>query len=201
MTDFTRPGLRLAALALTLALGAIPFDAWVVRQLHDVVRDRPLVVDALRLVSGMGAATTCYVVCGVASVHLLRRRQLHVAVYLASTLVLGVLVNHALKDAFGRDRPLLDDPVATATGDSLPSGHAMAATVAYGSLLLVFLPVIRSKRVAVIATVSLVVLIGFTRVTLGVHYPSDVFSGFAAGVAWLVVATGALRRATSPARM
>jgi membrane-associated phospholipid phosphatase len=87
----------------------------------------------------------------------------------------------------------LVDPVATAHGKSFPSGHAMSSTFVYGSLLLVFLPVVR-RRVRPILfglTVVLVAAIGFSRLALGVHYITDVVGGVVLGLAWLAASTAA----------
>src|SRR5262249_11541170 len=91
--------------------------------------------------------------------------------------------------------PVVDVPVASAPGNSFPSGHALGSIVAYGSLLLVFLPAVprRLRRVAIAVAAAIVVLVGFTRVALGVHYVSDVLAGWLLGVAWLTVPASAFR--------
>ena len=75
---------------------------------------------------------------------------------------------------------------------SFPSGHAQNAVVAWGVLLLVFLPVLRGRWrvVAVIAAVAVVLAIGFARVALSVHFVSDVLAGYALGAAWLAAPPG-----------
>ena len=92
-----------------------------------------------------------------------------------------------------RDRPSLDHPVATAYGKSFPSGHAMSSTITYSALLLILLPLIpvARRRLAIIGTVVWLLLIGFTRLALGVHYISDVLGGYALGAGWLVLTTAA----------
>jgi membrane-associated phospholipid phosphatase len=86
---------------------------------------------------------------------------------------------------------MLSDPVAHAGGNSFPSGHAQAAVVCYGVLLLVFMPALSRawRRVAVTVAVLMVLGIGFSRVALGVHYVSDVVAGYVLGAAWLVAMT------------
>jgi diacylglycerol kinase family enzyme/membrane-associated phospholipid phosphatase len=81
------------------------------------------------------------------------------------------------------------EPVATAPGYSFPSGHTLDATVFYGVMLLVFLPIIprRLRKLAIGLVIALVVVIGFSRVAIGVHYPSDVIGGWLLGVAWLAI--------------
>ena len=99
------------------------------------------------------------------------------------------LVNVLIKNAFDRARPVFSDPITLATGFSFPSGHAMASMVFYG--LIAYFLMRHSKplleRVLIVLTTALIVtIIGFSRIYLGVHYPSDVLGGYCAGLAWLV---------------
>jgi undecaprenyl-diphosphatase len=128
-----------------------------------------------------------------AVVFVLRRRRVRLAVFLVATTLAGGLIDTAVKIAVDRDRPSLEAPVATAHGQSFPSGHAMSSTVAYGALLLVLLPALptRARRPVVGVAVVLVVAIGFSRLALGVHYISDVLGGYALGLAWLAASTAA----------
>jgi undecaprenyl-diphosphatase len=79
------------------------------------------------------------------------------------------------------------DPVAVGGGNSFPSGHALMSIVVYGALLLVFAPALpkRAKRPVIVALVVLIVLIGFSRLALGVHFLSDVLGAWCLGTAWL----------------
>lgn len=99
----------------------------------------------------------------------------------------GGLLNVVLKALFRRTRPVLPNPFVTESGWSFPSGHAMGALVAYGMLayVLVILFNGRGRRWIVLTAVLFVLLIGASRMYLGVHYFSDVIAGYAAGTAWL----------------
>jgi undecaprenyl-diphosphatase len=116
-----------------------------------------------------------------------RRQYLLLGGWLAA-LVGGSLLDVALKRVFHRTRPVWDVPLLTAAGWSFPSGHAMGSLVAYGILayLLVRETHSRRRRWGIIGSaVLLVLLVGLTRMYLGVHYFSDVMGGYAAGVVWL----------------
>jgi membrane-associated phospholipid phosphatase len=95
-----------------------------------------------------------------------------------------------LKALFARPRPYVEQPLLLETYYSFPSGHAMEAVVLYG--MLAYLAVLalrtwRARAAIIVGTSLLVLLIGFSRMYLGVHYPSDVVAGFAAGGVWLSI--------------
>jgi undecaprenyl-diphosphatase len=100
----------------------------------------------------------------------------------------GAALDTALKMLFRRPRPVWEDPWAVAHGWSFPSGHAMGSLVAYGMIAYLAVGTRRewSLKIAVIGGLSLLILlIGLTRLYLGVHYFSDVIGGYAAGAVWL----------------
>jgi len=112
----------------------------------------------------------------------------------------GGCINVGVKAAVGRDRPALDDPVATASGNSFPSGHAMLSTIVYGAVVVAVWPHLPARwrtPVAVVAA-TWVALIGFTRLALGVHWFTDVLGGFAMGGAWLALCTRARDAISAP---
>jgi membrane protein DedA with SNARE-associated domain/membrane-associated phospholipid phosphatase len=117
----------------------------------------------------------------------------------------GGLLDVALKRVFHRTRPTWDVPLLTVGGWSFPSGHAMGSLVAYGMLayLLIREGYGRRRRLAVIACAALLILlIGLSRIYLGVHFFSDVIGGYAAGMVWLAACVSGLevvrRRPRSP---
>lgn len=100
----------------------------------------------------------------------------------------GLLIK-ALKQVFGRVRPLNSEGFVLEHGFSFPSGHSSGAVVAYGMmtyLALRLLP-IGWHLPALLVTVALAVTIGASRLFLGVHFASDVIAGFASGTAWLAL--------------
>ena len=105
-----------------------------------------------------------------------------------ATLAGATLLNLLLKQTFARTRPdpFFDYPLPVS--HSFPSGHAFFAASFFGGLAVLVSGRVRSSalRLAVwIVALSLVLLIGLSRVYLGVHYPSDVFAGYAAAVVWV----------------
>lgn len=112
----------------------------------------------------------------------------------------GMLLNVLLKYVFQRARPSFDDPLLTLATYSFPSGHTANAALLYG--LLACWLVVRFRgagaRAAIIGgAVLMVVLVGLSRMYLGVHYLTDVLAAAAEGVTWLAVcitAVSTLRR-------
>ena len=88
--------------------------------------------------------------------------------------------NFSLKDLFAQPRPFNLDPsvaITTARGFGLPSGHAQGSTVLWGSIAAWV-----KKGWFWVGTTTLLILIGFSRVYLGVHFPTDVLAGWALGI-------------------
>jgi membrane protein DedA with SNARE-associated domain/membrane-associated phospholipid phosphatase len=118
---------------------------------------------------------------------LVRRQYLMLGGWIAA-LAGGGLLDLALKGVFHRTRPTWDVPLLTARAWSFPSGHAMGSLVAYGMLAYLLVRETHSRRqrlVVVASAILLVLLIGLSRICLGVHSFSDVIGGYAAGVVWL----------------
>ncbi len=115
---------------------------------------------------------------------LLSLRQYRLAVLVAVVLVGSALFTDHVKDFVARPRPP-GDPLAPARGSSFPSGHTLESSVTYG---LVALAAWRSRmrrgirRAIVAAAIAIPVLVGLSRIGLGVHYPSDVLGGWLVGV-------------------
>lgn len=198
-----RFGLRLTLAALAILLVALPFayllvqvrrsgpllsvDRSVATYLHEAVRGHDVIVVAMKAITSIGTFFGHGTLVLVGTVVLVRARRWRLVGFLLATTIGGWLLNNAVKVAVGRQRPTFDDPFASARGLSFPSGHAMNSVVVLGALLMVFLPAVRPRwrRPVVAGTVGLILLIGFTRLVLGVHYVTDVVAGFLLGTAWL----------------
>jgi membrane-associated phospholipid phosphatase len=102
----------------------------------------------------------------------------------------GKVLNTALKLGYDRTRPSVVEAIDTVSSPSFPSGHAMGAMIAYGSVAYLVSrlePTPRMRTATWLIAGALILLIGISRVYLGVHYPSDVIAGFLAGLAWLAL--------------
>jgi membrane-associated phospholipid phosphatase len=173
--------------------GLLRVDNGVADELHRFARSHRGFTSVMRAASDLGSSVVWWIILIPLTGWLSYRRLPRLAAFVATTAIGSSLLNNAIKLAVDRARPHLADPVATAGGKSFPSGHAQAAIVGYGVLVLVLLPVIpRRLRSWFIALAALLVLtIGFSRIALGVHYLSDVIGGFLIGGVWLLLMTAA----------
>ncbi len=140
-------------------------------------------------ITGLGSFLTLFVLLLVSVSLMVWRRKKWEALFFLVAVTGGMLFNQLLKRIFERERPMLRR-IVEETGYSFPSGHSMASIVFYGMLAMLLLMFVKSpvwKLAIAAAAGGLVVMIGVSRIYLGVHYPSDVVAGFAAGAAWLTV--------------
>jgi membrane-associated phospholipid phosphatase len=175
-------------LASEVALGRAPgFDAGGRALVHQLAS--PGLTAAMRTVTELGPGVFFWVAAACVAVVLLYRRRTPDAARLVITLAGAGLLDMTLKAAFHRPRPVpfFDTPLPDSY--SFPSGHALFSLCFYGTLAALLAGRTRrpALRVAVwVLGVALIVLIGLSRIYLGVHYPSDVIAGYAVGLAWLL---------------
>jgi len=147
------------------------------------------VVQAAALLTRLGDPATLGVLGVTVAAALLLRR--HVGLMLGWAVALGGngLLNPALKQLFGRLRPLHGAEGASASGFSFPSGHSSGTVVAFGMLAYLGLRLLppRWHLPVLLAAVLLAFSVGVSRIILRVHYASDVAAGFASGTAWLAL--------------
>jgi undecaprenyl-diphosphatase len=159
-----------------------PFD----RALIELIRAPDLIgpLSPLRVVTEAGSTWAVAVVALlIIPIAILIGPWMH-GVIGAVVVGLASIANALVKEFIARERPDLLEPIIVERGFSFPSGHAVLGMTAWGVLAVLVarsrLP--RSVRVVVIAAlVALVLLIGMSRVYLGVHYPTDVLAGWTAG--------------------
>ena len=171
----------------------VRFDQATATYLHSIAT--PPLTTFFLVVTALGSLETIALLSVPVAVVLARRRQwLYFWTWLAA-IAGGVALNQALKHLFERPRPYFENPLLRETSYSFPSGHAMESFVVYGMLTyfaVLALHTWRARTAVVFASTLLVLLIGFSRMYLGVHYFSDVVAGYAAGGVWLsALITGA----------
>ena len=163
------------------ARGVLPFDEQILLGAQSIAStplDRAfLAVSAIGY--GFGAIPAAIVLVVVLAL----KRRVHESVFAFFALGGSLLLNTLTKQLFARDRPSLWESIAPHYTYSFPSGHAMAsATLAAVVVLLTWHTRWRWPMVA--AALAFVALVGYSRVYLGVHYPSDILAGWAAASVW-----------------
>jgi membrane-associated phospholipid phosphatase len=178
-------------LAVTQGWGPLhSFDTWCTARLHQVAITHSGWVFVMRVVSDAGSFYAYVVVFGPVVALLILLRRWPQALVLVLTVLGSSQLNQLVKAAVARPRPTLPTPVYTAPGLSFPSGHAQSAVVGWtllAWLLMRRLPC-RWRWLPLLTAAVAILAIGFSRVALGVHYPSDVLAGFALGGAWVASA-------------
>jgi undecaprenyl-diphosphatase len=136
-----------------------------------------------------GVGVLVFISLGVAG-YLVLQRKYRALLLLFVAVAGGMLLSSALKAGFARPRPDLVPHGAYVYTASFPSGHALMATATYltlGALLARILPDRRTRLFLLAMAIVLSLLVGISRVYLGVHWPSDVAAGWMAGSAWALL--------------
>jgi undecaprenyl-diphosphatase len=169
-----------------------PFDEGVLRALRRpddpaTPRGPGWLVQTGRDLTALGGSTVLLLVIAATAGYLALGRHFRTMGLVLVSGLGGMLVNLALKYVLARERPTLVPHLMEVSTPSFPSGHAMLSAAVYLSLGLLVARIHPRRRekayimgVAILATV----LVGLTRVYLGVHYPTDVMAGWLAGAAW-----------------
>ncbi|HEY6311743.1 MAG TPA: phosphatase PAP2 family protein [Streptosporangiaceae bacterium] len=169
--------------------------------INSLIAGNATLVSVVKAVTFLGSNGVLWTVIAAATAILAIRRRWRLAAYLLVTGAGALILDPILKSLVGRLRPVVAHPIAYGTGDSFPSGHSLGSIVCYGAILLVFLPAARGRwRTAFITViVTLIALIGISRILLGVHYLSDVLGAWAVGITWLGVTSLAFELTRSAA--
>lgn len=199
------PAALLLFLLLSLAAGAFVWTAGEVREGETVLRDRQWLL-ALRVpgqtehllggasslqlareVTALGSPwLLCLLVGGAAGV-LMAMRQWRLAFFIVASTSAGSLFNSLLKQGFERARPDVVPHEVIVLNASFPSGHAFGAAMVYltlAALLTIRMEQRAPRAVLLVMAIGVALAVGVSRVALGVHWPSDVLAGWAAGSAW-----------------
>jgi undecaprenyl-diphosphatase len=184
------------ALADVVRGGAtLPFDEWalqILRRPDDPAQ--PIgpgwLMEVGRDITALGGiAFLTLLTLAVLGYVLLQRMYGAAALVLGATLG-GLAMSLLLKSHFHRPRPDLVPHLSQVYTSSFPSGHAMLSATVFltlGALLGRFVHAWRLKAYFLSVAVVLTVLVGISRVYMGVHYPTDVLAGWAAGLAWALL--------------
>lgn len=154
-------------------------------------------LESVRDITALGGTLllTCFSIAAVVALLFLRHRR--EAVLFAATALAGTLVNSSLKLLIGRARPDIVPHLTEAGGNSFPSGHSFNSAMIYIGMALAFatFSARQSVRFTVVGCALFVsMIVAWSRVWLGVHFPSDVAAGWLGGAGWAFMAAAIFQR-------
>lgn len=148
---------------------------------------RPALVLIARIFTALGEPTVLIGAGFILALWLWWRNRARLAVALMSVILLGRGLSEVQKYGIGRGRPTLEPHLVVVQTPSFPSGHAGSSMIFYLTLTLALTSRGPWRWVAAACAVILSLLIGTSRVMLGVHWPSDVVGGWAFGALWVLL--------------
>jgi undecaprenyl-diphosphatase len=150
----------------------------------------PWVREMARDITSLGSIAVLGIVSFVVAAYLLLAKSRAAALLVLVAVLGGLAINSLLKIQFARPRPDLFVPTAKVFTASFPSGHAAYSAITYmtlAALLARTTGCLRLRIYFVAVAVTLTVMIGVSRVYLGVHYPTDILAGWCVGSAWALL--------------
>jgi len=171
---------------VVLAGESLKFDLRVREAIHSLASG-PL-TNVMLVVTQLGSSLVLVPLGGLLIWRLLAADRKRAALIFIAACVGAAALSEVLKLAFRRTRPLAYFGYAEPTTYSFPSGHSIMSACFYGIVAAVLTANIQSrgKRAAIwVGAVLMALSIGFSRVYLGVHYPTDVLAGYATAVIWV----------------
>jgi undecaprenyl-diphosphatase len=204
---FDRAGSLLGALGIFLVAGAAiaAFGTWVFSELAETVmagktqsfdeavlrwiftRHTPALDAAMIEITALGTGTVVLMIVCVAALFLSLTKHKYSALLLLVATAGGLALDMVLKLRFDRPRPHVFAWGTNAVSSSFPSGHAMSATIVYSTVAYLAARLQRrqwARWVTMMIAIAVIALICFSRLYLGVHYPSDVLAGAVIGLSW-----------------
>jgi membrane-associated phospholipid phosphatase len=176
----------LAALWLAMLVwGTGPLDRAIYQNLY--AGHRPALASAAHVLTEFGGATVLIPASVACAIWLLWVGRLRLAGVLLLVTLIGRVLSELQKYWIARVRPDLEPHLVVVKTAAFPSGHAASSMIFYLAFALVLTAGTRWNRVAAAGAILMSLLIGTSRVMLGVHWPSDVIGGWSFGMLWVLL--------------
>jgi undecaprenyl-diphosphatase len=146
--------------------------------------------DSVRDITALGGSTVLSLVVLAIAGFVLLQRQFHAFWLMLAAIGGGVLLNVLIKGWFGRPRPELVPHLSHVSSASFPSGHSMLSAVVYFTLAALLTRLVAPLRIRIyilFVALTFSLLVGLSRIYLGVHYPTDVLAGWTLGLLWAIL--------------
>lgn len=138
-------------------------------------------------ITALGSTVVLVMLVGAVAGFLWLQGQTRLMLLLLAAMAGGTLLNALMKMTFARPRPTVVPHLREVFTYSFPSGHAALSAIVYLTIGVLLFDVVRGRAArlyCLAVAMAATALVGFSRVFLGVHYPSDVLAGWAAGIGW-----------------
>jgi len=175
-----------------LLLGAGPLDRTIYEALY--AGHRPVLLAVARVFTALGEPTVLIGACLLCTLWLWYAGRARLGLTLLLIALIGRALSEAQKYWIARLRPDIEPHLVVVRTSSFPSGHATSSMIFYLALAVALTAHTRWNRTAAAGAVLLSLLIGTSRVMLGVHWPSDVIGGWAFGMLWVLLTLGPAER-------
>ena len=146
--------------------------------------------EMMRDMTALGSTLVLTLVSLMSVVYLFIQQNKRLACLIVIAISSGMLCSYLLKYGFARPRPELVPHGSYVYTSSFPSGHSMLSALVYFTLAGLFARLQQSVKVKIywyLSAMFLVLMVGISRLYLGVHWPSDVLAGWSAGVLWALL--------------
>lgn len=191
------PAAILAGLWLAmLTFGAGPADEFLLATGY--AADKPLLAAIARGITVLGEGEVMILISVAGALLLLWRRRPGLGLALIAVTLVGRVLVSAQKYAIGRLRPEDNEHLVQVHSPAFPSAHAANSMIVFLTIALILTANTRWQRAAAGLAIGLSLLVGSSRVVLGVHWPSDVVGGWAFGLLWVLMALPLAERAMRP---
>lgn len=161
-----------------------------------ICNNNPANLQIARSLTVLGNTSTITIEAIVIFVILIILKRYAIASFEAGVMILGNACNWIIKNLVRRQRPSVKHLVF-ADGFSFPSGHSLGSMTLFGCLFIITLLLVKNKKLKICLNTLWVLfplIIGYTRIYLHVHYPSDVFGGWLEGIAFVLIGYAILLR-------